>query len=231
MFFRSKQINRFDRYSFAVNEIKKMESNLSVLDMGAGGEGISYFSNLLEKCEFFLFDIKKDAFKGLRNKQAIIGDGCRLPFKDKAFDVVVSIDAVEHIPKFIRHSLYTELQRVCKKRLIITCPLQSKDGVFQGRKYDVIFQHFYEQAHGTKEPNTAQHIASNHPTLDEINRELRNPVIRGYKNCDAWLKYMLFAGKPIIRFFCGMLYYLFWKKNDEPPYWGAIITLDLEKII
>lgn len=230
--FRSKHIDQFERYVCAIKEIRKIESEVSVLEIGAGGEGISYFSNLLKSCNFFLFDVRKDAFNGLKKKQTIIGDGCRLPFRDKAFDVIVSVDAVEHIPKLIRHNFYKELKRVCKKRLIITCPLQSSDAAFQGEKYDIIFQYFYERAHGVKEPNTEQHIASGHPTLEEINRELPNPAIYGYKNCDVWLKYMLFACKPFIGFFCGMLYYLFWKKaKDKPPYWGAIITSDLERII
>jgi ubiquinone/menaquinone biosynthesis C-methylase UbiE len=212
VFFRSKCIDQFERYACAVNEIQKMGSKVSVLEIGAGGEGISHFSNHLEKCDFFLLDVRKEVFTSLSKKQAIIGDGCSLPFRDDTFDVIVSVDAVEHIPKSIRHSFYTELQRVCKKRLVITCPLQSNNGVFQGEKYDIVFQHFYEHDHGVEEPNTAQHIASNHPTLEEINRELNNPAICGYKNCNVWLKYVLFASKPFIGFFCGVLYYLFWKK-------------------
>jgi ubiquinone/menaquinone biosynthesis C-methylase UbiE len=229
VFFRSKYIDQFERYACVVNNIQKTGSKVSVLEIGAGGEGLSKFSNLLEQCDFFLFDVRKEAVTGLKKKQVIIGDGCRLPFRDKSFDVIVSVDAVEHIPKSVRHSFYAELQRVCKKSLIITCPLQSNNGVFQGETYDIVFQHFYEHDYGFKEPNTAQHIASKHPTLEEINRELNNPTICGYKNCDVWLKYMLFASKPFIGFFCGVLYYLFWKKNSvAPPYWGAIITSDFE---
>ena len=32
----------------------------------------------------------------------VVADGCHLPFIDKAFDVCVSVDTIEHIPKSIR---------------------------------------------------------------------------------------------------------------------------------
>jgi len=230
VFFRSKCIDQFERYACAVKEIRKIESEVTVLEIGAGGEGISYFSNLLKKCNFFLFDIKKDAFTGLKKKQAIIGDGCRLPFRDKAFDVIVSVDTVEHIPKSLRHNFYKELKRVCKKRIILTCPIQSSDGIFQGKKYDVTFQYLYERNYGVRETNTAQHIAAGHPTLEEIKRAIPDSAIYGYKNCDIWLKYMLFSSKPFLGLFCGLLYWLLWKRNDDkPPYWGGIIVSDPQR--
>lgn len=224
---RVKRVDVFDRYAHVANEINKIAAeNFSILDVGAGGEGISFFSGLLKhKCTFFLFDLQKDEFSTSSKYPTIIGDGCKLPFSNKAFDVIVSVDMAEHVPQSIRHNFYQEIKRVCKKKLIITCPLQSHDGIFQGRTYDIAFQYYFERDHKYPESNTAQHIASIHPTFDEINKELPNSVIHGYKNCDVWLKYMLFQRKPLIGLFSGIFYYLFWKKDDnKPPYWGAIIV-------
>ncbi|HDH44617.1 MAG TPA: class I SAM-dependent methyltransferase [Thermococcus sp.] len=229
VFFHPRGIDRWSRYIHVINEIRKINAeSFSVLDVGAGGAGISGFASLLRKgCKFFLLDVRKDVFKGLRNVHSIVGDGCRLPFRGKVFDVVVSVDTVEHIPKSIRHSFFKELKRVCKKKIVITCPLQSYDSVFRGREYDIVFQYFYEKNYGVKEPNTAQHIAAGHPTPEEIIRELPGCAIYGYKNCNTWLKYMLFSLKPFLGLFTGLLYYLFWKRNDDkPPYWGAIIILN-----
>jgi ubiquinone/menaquinone biosynthesis C-methylase UbiE len=140
--------------------------------VGSGGQGIfGFLSPLRRDCDFFLLDVRKDALKGLRRAHPVIGDGCRLPFTDKAFDIIVSIDTTEHIPKFIRHSFYEELKRAHKKKIIITCPMQSNDGLFQGKKYDIVFQYFYKKEKGIEEPNTAQHIASDHPTVNEIKEE------------------------------------------------------------
>jgi len=105
--------------------------------------------------------------------------------------------------------------------------MQSDDGIFQGKKYDIAFQYLFERNYGVKEPNTAQHIAAGHPTLEEI-KEFSDPVFHGYKNCDVWLKYMLFSRKPLLGLFCGLLYYLFWRKDDnKPPYWGAIVVSNM----
>jgi hypothetical protein len=141
------------------------------------------------------------------------------------------VDTIEHIPKPLRPNLYKELTRVCKKKLIIACPLQSEDSTFQGRTYDILFQHFYENEHGFKEPNTKEHIASNHPTKEELGKAFPSASIQGYKNCDVWLRYMLFSCKPLTRLFSGLLYCLFWKKNNyKKPYWGAIVTLDISTV-
>jgi len=224
-FFRSRGIDRWSRYAHVANEIRKMKGKeLSVLDVGSGGQGISSFlSSLRKDCDLFLLDVRKDALKGLRKAHPVIGDGYKLPFIDKAFDVVVSVDTIEHIPKSNRYTFFKELKRVYKKKIVITCPIQSDDGIFQGRKYDIAFQHLYERNYGVKEPNTAQHIAAGHPTIEEIKKVLPHSVIYGYKNCDVWLKYKLFSLKPLLGLFCGLVYYQFWKKNDnKPPYWGAI---------
>jgi ubiquinone/menaquinone biosynthesis C-methylase UbiE len=226
-FFHSRDIDRWSRYTYVINEIQKTKmQHFSILEVGSGGKGISIFLNSLRmNCSIFLLDIRRNVFKNLKVGNPIIADGCNLPFKDKAFDIVVSVDTIEHVPRSGRHNLYNELKRVCKKRIIITCPMQSSDGTFQGKKYDNAFQFLYEKYYGVKEPNTEQHITAGHPTLEEIKSALPNSTIRGYKNCDVWLKYMLFSCKPFIGYFTGLLYYMFWKRNDnKPPYWGAIIV-------
>lgn len=147
-FFRSRGIDRWSRYVHVVNEVRKIKGKeLSVLDVGSGSMDISRFLSP-SKWNYFLLDVQKDVFKDLKKVNRVVGDGCELPFKDKAFDIVVSIDTVEHIPKFIRHNFYEELKRVHKKKIIITCPIQSNDGLFQGKKYDIIFQYLYQKEKG-----------------------------------------------------------------------------------
>jgi ubiquinone/menaquinone biosynthesis C-methylase UbiE len=223
--FYPRNIDQWSRYAHVVNEIKKFKTKGKILEVGSGESGIiSFFFS--QEYEIFLVDIREDVFKGLRRAHCIVGDGCRLPFRDKAFDIVISVDTVEHIPKPIRHNFYKELKRVAREKIILSCPLQSNDGMFQGKNYDIIFQTLYEKIYGVKEPNTAQHIAAGHPTLEEIKKEFSDPIIHGYKNCEVWLKYMLFSHKPLLGLFCGLLYCLLWKKDDKkPPFYGAIIVI------
>jgi hypothetical protein len=113
-------------------------------------------------------------------------------------------------------------------KILITCPLQSTDGKFEGRTYDIAFQNFYEHIHKNKEFNTEQHITSIHPSPQEIIDYLPNATISGYKNCVIWFKYMAFSSKPLLRLCSGLFYFLFWKKsNQSKPFWGATITLEM----
>jgi ubiquinone/menaquinone biosynthesis C-methylase UbiE len=220
-------VDRFERYAFIINEIRQLqEKDLSVLEIGSGGKGISFFKGLLaeKKCDFTLFDINKAAFINLKT-QSVVGDGRKLPFKDKSFDIVVSTDVVEHIPQFYRHAFFLEIKRICKKRILITCPIQSTDGLFKGRTYDIAYQDFYERSHGYKESNTEQHINSIHPSSQEIIHELPGATVKGYKNCSIWLRYMMYSSRPIVRLSSGLLYYFFWKRQSyEKPFWGATIS-------
>ena len=50
------------------------------------------------------------------------GSGLNIPFPDKHFDVVVSIDALEHIPRPERPALLKELVRVTRSKLFINYP-------------------------------------------------------------------------------------------------------------
>jgi ubiquinone/menaquinone biosynthesis C-methylase UbiE len=195
----------------------------SILEVGSGGNGIKFFINL-EKWELYSTDIQSDVFNEIMKENVLISDGCHLPFKEGSFDIVITIDTAEHISYKKRSKYWAELKRVCKKKLIIICPLQSSDGFFKGRKYDIMFQTYHVRTKNRKEFNTEEHINSGHPTLNEIKSNLPFSIIKGYRNCNVWIKSMIFLSKPIIRKFTGLIYYLFWKKKDNsPPYWGGII--------
>jgi len=36
-------------------------------------------------------------------------------------------------------------------------------------------------------------LAESHPTLEELKGAFPDSTIQGYKNCDVWLKYVIFA--------------------------------------
>ena len=47
----------------------------------------------------------------------------KLPFKDNSFDVAVSCDTLEHIPKKDRLTFINEMARVCRKGVVLCAPL------------------------------------------------------------------------------------------------------------
>ena len=51
--------------------------------------------------------------------------GPRLPFPDRAFDVVLTVDTLEHVPPALRHEFIGELVRVADSYVVITGPFAS----------------------------------------------------------------------------------------------------------
>lgn len=226
-----RSIDLWSRLMLILREFNNLNTsgNCSILDLGAGNGRLENLLNP-EVYSVVSCDISKTAIKNLKAPFKLVCDGCTLPFTDNCFDYATSIDVIEHIPKANRNRFFSELKRVCNKNVILTCPLQNDDGRFQGRTFDYIFQCLYEKKHGLKEYNTEEHIKSEHPTLKEINQLSQNFELIGYKNCEIWLKYMLFSRERVISFFSGFIYYFFWSKHDnKPPFWGAMIKVNCIK--
>ena len=140
-----------------------------------------------------------------------------LPFKDNSFDVVVSVDVLEHIPKEIRHKFLRELKRVCRRMVLLHFVLHDPGNGFLGRDADLKFQEWYTKIFGRPEPNTAEHINAGHPNLGKILKVFPNSQIVGTQNVDVWFRYMIYRYKPIVGILSGLIYYLKWKKEDSRP--------------
>lgn len=100
-------------------ELLKLEPTDTILNVGCG-EGLTFenFNKVNPITGVDLFKESKIHQKNFKYKQ-ISGDGT-LPFKDKEFDVVVSIGVLEHIhPMEALAKTCSEIARVGKKYLIL----------------------------------------------------------------------------------------------------------------
>lgn len=61
----------------------------------------------------------------------VLADMAALPFADRAFDVVVSMDTIEHIPDTVRPGAVCELMRVSAARGVVAVGFPSGDGALQ----------------------------------------------------------------------------------------------------
>jgi ubiquinone/menaquinone biosynthesis C-methylase UbiE len=220
-------LDRYQRYAAVAEEIRKLDRrNLSILDVGGGGDMIRAFINLKEN-DVSVLDMNVDSLRRVKSRRVklIIGDGSALPFKEDSFDVVVSVDSLEHAPDIKKFDYCHELKRVARNYVVVHCPVDSADGRFQSTPYDVKFLQWHQQRFGRDEPNTIEHLKSGLPRMEQLAAAFPNAKLIGRQNCDTWFTYMKREYTPYARFMVGWLYkFSLWKRDSEPPYKSCLLV-------
>ena len=103
------------RYLPIVSWVKKQGLiNSKIIEVGSGSLGIGPYLNQT----FTGVDIDFSGPRWPKMKQ-VKGKAEKLPFPDKAFDVAISVDVLEHLPPQNRAPAVSELFRVATKAVII----------------------------------------------------------------------------------------------------------------
>lgn len=89
----------------------------------------------------------------------ILYDGKKIPVDDTSYDVVTSIDVLEHVPVKQREEFVGELVRIARKRVIISAPYGSPEHSAYEKKILAYFS-----AKGIKMPYLAEHVEIGLPT-------------------------------------------------------------------
>ncbi len=117
---------------------KYISTDASVIELGCGTGHYGFF--LADKCKAYLgIDItpeniemfnSKIAESGLTNVKAQVGDATRLSVGDKAYDVVLVLGPMYHLPPEERELVFEESKRICKKSGIIIYAYINKVGAY-----------------------------------------------------------------------------------------------------
>ena len=111
------EFDRFMRINTVAKHVNKLnlKKDTTILDVG-GFDGA--FALFVPRLKIWVID-----------PQTTGGNGLKIPFPDKHFDVVVSIDALEHLPHRDRPKLLQELMRVTRSKLFVNFPEARSMGV------------------------------------------------------------------------------------------------------
>lgn len=90
--------------------------------------------------------------------------GDTIPRPDGSFDMVVSLDVLEHIPAPERERHFRECLRVARERVVVCCPLGTPEHIEAERELHAWIQEVY----GREDHFLAEHLERGLPTLDEL---------------------------------------------------------------
>jgi hypothetical protein len=105
------------RYGQAVRSLRSIADARAVVEVGSGTYGMTPFDDR----RFVGVDRQFDG-PCSPNLVPVRGSIWALPFRDDAFDVAVSIDALEHVPPEFRAGAVSELLRIACKAVILSVP-------------------------------------------------------------------------------------------------------------
>lgn len=108
------QYQRYRLVADLVGLVRDGRGALRVLDVGGRTALLREF---LPEDRIDLVDMEASPSAGL-----VLGDGSRLPFRDRSFDVVAAFDTLEHVPPARRADFVTECARVSRGHVFLAGP-------------------------------------------------------------------------------------------------------------
>ncbi len=130
----------------------------SILEVGSGAKGITpYIPYSVTGLDI--------AFNGdiAKNLKPVVHSSTKLPFPNRSFDYVVSVDMLEHVPPAQRFDVISEMFRVAGKRIFIAVPCGKAAQIHDKNMDDLYFRRKGERYDFLRE-----HVENGLPDKDEL---------------------------------------------------------------
>ncbi|CAN5835736.1 hypothetical protein BH24ACT15_BH24ACT15_17190 [soil metagenome] len=161
-----------------------------VLDLGGGPGSLQAFR---PDADVTATDIAAPSKWHEQAPSLILADGAQLPFAADAFDVVVSLDTLEHVPPASRTSFTNEAARVAARWALVVCPYNTP-GVADA---DIALREYVKNRFAADLPTIQilnEHLDYGHPDLATTREQMAaaGPVATiPSGRLDRWLAGML----------------------------------------
>lgn len=218
------QYQRYRVVADLLSVVRDGANPLVILDVGGRTANLRSF---LPKDRVHLVDVDPSDEPGL-----VLGDGARLPFKDRAFDVVAAFDTLEHVPPAHRDAFVAECARVAKSWIVLAGPYASP-AVDESER---LLQRFLRDKLGVEHRYLDEHRHNGLPDMAGTRSVLEKAGARtsaiGHGNLERWLPLMCLSlyldhepelrglAKAVFRFYNGELYA---SDHAEPVYRHAVV--------
>ncbi|MBI3342486.1 class I SAM-dependent methyltransferase [Candidatus Curtissbacteria bacterium] len=200
-----------------------IKSSTSILDVGGQLNALAQFCDSP--------NIVVANLKGSEETSDVTIKGKKLPFPKDKFDVVCSIDVLEHIPKSNRKSFIDDLIRVSKNRVILSFPIGTTEHINYENK-----MHKWLKNKDFNIEYLKEHIKLGLPQKSELEKILKG---RNYKifysgdiKINEWL-FKLFIFDPKVKFVRKGVYFskLFFNYITNPLLYLLLATKDYSKSV
>lgn len=155
------------RYLPLVKKIKETKNAGNILEVGSGGLGITPY--LGRKATGVDLEFEPPYHPLLTR---VKGEATDLPFGDREFDIVLSVDMLEHLPQKDREKAIREMIRVARRKVFIGVPSGQKS-----EEEDKIMHDYYRKKFGKDYKFFKEQIKERLPNkdimLEMINRSAK----------------------------------------------------------
>lgn len=182
----------FDRYARYGAIARAIVANLGdgphrALDVGDNSGYLQAFAPALSVVSV---DVEVN-LQPLPDTRLALADGSRLPIANRGVDVVVSCDALEHVPPAHRLDFVRELSRCTRDLVVVAAPFDTP-GVAGSEE---LVRRFIGGATGSPQPQLAEHAAHGLPSLGATQEAMEatglTTIVIGNGNLTDWVLGMM----------------------------------------
>lgn len=147
---------RYQSVADHINALRQGSEQFSILEVGGRGNFLKLF---LPDDKITILDVDDSD-----EENYVKGDGRKLPFKKRSFDIIVSTDVLEHIPPADRTKYLGEQIRVAREAIILSGPLYTPKVAQIEKKAN----RYYEELTGEEHPWLKEHVGYGLPEAEKV---------------------------------------------------------------